>query len=71
VLRTAARGVDIYAVTAALVCEAVDRILGGAVGQGGAFAPGELFDADDFLRALSPQELTFEPARATATAATC
>ena len=60
--RTVARGVDIYAVTAPLVCEAVDRILGGAVGQGGAFAPGELFDADDFLRTLSPGQLTFEPA---------
>jgi short subunit dehydrogenase-like uncharacterized protein len=58
--RAAARGVDIYAVTAPLVCEAVDRILGGAVRQGGAFAPGELFDAEDFLRALSPQELGFD-----------
>ena len=56
-----------------LVCEPVDRILGGAVRRGGAFAPGELFDADDFLRTLSPQELTFElgsPASATAPAAT-
>jgi short subunit dehydrogenase-like uncharacterized protein len=68
--RALARGVDIYAVTAPLVCEAVARILGGAVREGGAFAPGELFDAEDFLRALSPQELTFEPASATAPAAT-
>jgi short subunit dehydrogenase-like uncharacterized protein len=71
--RAVARGVDIYAVTAPLVCEAVDRILGGAVSRGGAFAPGELFDADDFLRTLSPQELTFELGRlasATAPAAT-
>ena len=60
--RAVARGTDIYAVTAPLICEAVDRILGGAVRQGGAFAPGELFDADDFLRTLSPRQLTFEPA---------
>jgi short subunit dehydrogenase-like uncharacterized protein len=66
--RAVARGVDIYAVTAPLVCEAVDRILGGAVRQGGAFAPGELFDADDFLRTLSPQQLTFEPASRLASA---
>jgi short subunit dehydrogenase-like uncharacterized protein len=58
--RAAARGVDIYAVTAPLVCEAVDRVLGDTVREGGAFAPGELFDAEDFLRALSPQELRFE-----------
>jgi hypothetical protein len=38
------------------VREAVDRILGGA------FAPGELFDADDVLRALAAG-VTFEPAR--------
>jgi hypothetical protein len=66
--RAVARGVDIYAVTAPLICEAVDRILGGAVRQGGAFAPGELFDADDLLRTLSPRQLTFEPARCVAPA---
>lgn len=67
--RAAARGIDIYAVTAPLVCEAVERILGGAVRRGGAFAPGELFDADDFLRTLSPRQLTFEPAHCLASAA--
>lgn len=56
-------GVDIYAVTAPIVGEAVARILDGAGRQGGAFAPGELFDADDFLRTLSPRALTFEPVR--------
>jgi hypothetical protein len=66
--RAVARGVDIYAVTAPLVCEAVERILGGSVGQNGAFAPGELFDPDDFLRTLSPQQLTFEPAGCRASA---
>jgi short subunit dehydrogenase-like uncharacterized protein len=60
--RAVARGTDIYAVTAPLVCEAVDRLLVGGVRHGGAFAPGELFAADDFLRALSPRQLTFEPA---------
>lgn len=66
--RAVALGTDIYAVTAPLVCEAVDRILDGAVRHGGAFAPGELFDADDFLRRLSPQQLTFEPASRLASA---
>jgi hypothetical protein len=56
--RAVARGVDIYAVTAPLVCEAVERILAGAA-QGGAFAPGELFGAAEFLRALSPRQLAF------------
>jgi short subunit dehydrogenase-like uncharacterized protein len=66
--RAVARGIDIYAVTAPLICEAVDRILRGGVRQGGAFAPGALFDADDFLRALSPHQLTFAPARCLAAA---
>jgi hypothetical protein len=50
--RAAASGVDIYAVTAPLVCEAVERILAGAGRRGGAFAAGEVFDANDFLRTL-------------------
>jgi NAD(P)-dependent dehydrogenase (short-subunit alcohol dehydrogenase family) len=58
------RGRDIYAVTAPLVCEAVERILDGSVTQSGALAPGEAFDAPAFLGALSPHELTVEIAHA-------
>jgi hypothetical protein len=54
------RGRDIYAVTAPLVCEAVERILDGSAARSGAVAPGEAFDADEFLAALSPHELTLE-----------
>ncbi len=54
------RGQDIYAVTAPLVCEAAERILNGSVKRTGAVAPGEAFDAHQFLEALSPQELAIE-----------
>ncbi|MEU2630957.1 saccharopine dehydrogenase NADP-binding domain-containing protein [Kitasatospora sp. NPDC007106] len=57
--RAVARGKDIYAVTAPLVVEAVDRILTGRTGAVGVVSAGELFDASDFLRALSPH-LTVE-----------
>ncbi|MGW4560861.1 saccharopine dehydrogenase family protein [Streptomyces sp. NPDC004561] len=52
--RTVAKGQDIYAVTAPLVVEAVDRILTGRTTRVGVASAGELFDAPDFLRALSP-----------------
>jgi hypothetical protein len=58
--RARASGRDIYAVTAPLVCEALARILDDARARGGAFAPGELFDAADFLKALTPEHLSFE-----------
>jgi short subunit dehydrogenase-like uncharacterized protein len=61
--RAIAQGRDIYAVTAPLVCEAVERILGAGARGGGAFAPGEIFDAKTFLRALFPQHLTLELSR--------
>jgi hypothetical protein len=48
-----ARGQDIYAVTAPLVVEAVDRILTGRTRTVGVASAGEVFDAPDFLRALS------------------
>jgi uncharacterized protein YbjT (DUF2867 family) len=54
------RGQDIYAVTAPLVCEATERILNGSAKRTGAVAPGEAFDAQQFLAALSPHELTIE-----------
>ncbi|MGW0331068.1 saccharopine dehydrogenase family protein [Streptomyces sp. NPDC003011] len=52
--RAVARGQDIYAVTAPLVVEAVDRILTGRTRTAGVASAGALFDAPDFLRALSP-----------------
>lgn len=52
--RAVARGRDIYAVTAPLVVEAVDRVLAGRTAVVGVASAGEIFDAPDFLRALSP-----------------
>ncbi|MFD6275159.1 saccharopine dehydrogenase family protein [Streptomyces sp. NPDC060209] len=52
--RAVARGQDIYAVTAPLVVEAVDRILKGRTHAFGVASAGEIFDAADFLRGLSP-----------------
>ncbi|AJP02732.1 saccharopine dehydrogenase [Streptomyces cyaneogriseus subsp. noncyanogenus] len=51
--RAVARGRDIYAVTAPLVVEAVDRILTGRTRTTGVASAGEIFDAPGFLRALS------------------
>jgi short subunit dehydrogenase-like uncharacterized protein len=48
-----ARGQDIYAVTAPLAVEAVCRILTGQTRTVGVASAGEIFDAPDFLRALS------------------
>ncbi|MEV4331352.1 saccharopine dehydrogenase NADP-binding domain-containing protein [Streptomyces sp. NPDC049597] len=52
--RAVAGGQDIYAVTAPLAVEAVDRILTGRTRTVGVASAGEIFDAPDFLRALSP-----------------
>jgi hypothetical protein len=52
--RAVARGQDIYAVTAPLVVEAVQRILAGQIKASGVACAGEMFDGPDFLRALSP-----------------
>ncbi|MFF1275817.1 saccharopine dehydrogenase family protein [Streptomyces marokkonensis] len=52
--RAVARGRDIYAVTAPLAVEAVDRILTGRTRTTGVASAGEVFDAPGFLRALSP-----------------
>ncbi|MET7981504.1 MULTISPECIES: saccharopine dehydrogenase NADP-binding domain-containing protein [unclassified Streptomyces] len=57
--RAVARGQDIYAVTAPLVVEAVDRILTGRTRTVGVASAGEIFDAPDFLRTLSPH-ISFE-----------
>lgn len=58
--RAVARGQDIYAITAPLVVEATHRVLATPDGPIGVVAAGELFDARDFLRSLSPEHLTFE-----------
>ena len=55
-----AQGRDIYAFTAPLVVEATQRILDGAAEGAGVLAPGEMFDAPGFLRALAPDYLSFE-----------
>lgn len=57
--RATASGRDIYAVTAPLVVEAAAGILDGRVDMIGVAAPGELFDTEDFLRALDPTHLAF------------
>jgi len=51
--RVVAAGQDIYAVTAPLAVEAVDRILTGRTRTTGVASAGAAFDAPDFLRALS------------------
>jgi short subunit dehydrogenase-like uncharacterized protein len=56
--RATAKGQDIYAFTAPLIVEAVERILDGRARGSGAVAPGEVFDAAEFLGALAPEHLT-------------
>jgi len=58
--RAVVTGQDIYAVTAPLAVEAVHRILTGRTRTVGVASAGEMFDAADFLRALSPH-ISLEP----------
>ena len=58
--RAVASGRDIYAVTAPLVVEATQRLVAGRVRATGVVAPGEVFDARDFLKSLSPAHLSLE-----------
>ena len=51
--RVVASGQDIYAVSAPLAVEAIHRILCGRTNTSGVASAGEIFDAPDFLRALS------------------
>ncbi|PWR10762.1 saccharopine dehydrogenase [Micromonospora acroterricola] len=51
--RVVARGQDIYASSAPLAVEAVQRILDGRTRTSGVASAGAIFDAPDFLRALS------------------
>ncbi|MFC8678586.1 saccharopine dehydrogenase family protein [Streptomyces griseorubiginosus] len=57
--RATARGQDIYAVTAPLVAEALERVLTGRTKTVGVVSAGEIFDAADFLDALAPH-VTFD-----------
>ena len=52
-----ASGRDIYAITAPIVVEAVERVLRGEVQRSGAFAPAEIFEPLNFLQALTSHEL--------------
>jgi hypothetical protein len=58
--RLTASGQDIYAVSAPLAVEAVDRILTGRARRSGVASAGEMFDAPNFLRALG-DHLAIEP----------
>ena len=51
--RASASGRDIYAITAPLLVEALQRILDGRVRGCGALAAGQAFDASDFLASLA------------------
>ncbi|MFJ5776988.1 saccharopine dehydrogenase family protein [Streptomyces sp. NPDC093094] len=51
--RAVASGQDIYAISAPLAVEAVDRVLTGRTRATGVLSAGAAFDAPDFLRALS------------------
>lgn len=52
-----AKGQDIYAVTAPLVVETVNRILSGKAKKTGVTTIGEVFDAVDFLQALNEDDI--------------
>jgi hypothetical protein len=58
--RTIARGRDIYAITAPLVVEALERLLSSPKKVSGTVAPGEIFDARDFLKALTPNQFAVD-----------
>ncbi|MBX4949281.1 short subunit dehydrogenase-like uncharacterized protein [Rhizobium binae] len=58
--RTVARGQDIYAFTAPLVCEVIERLLGRQFSHAGAHAPSEILNAEEVLIALQPDHLAFE-----------
>ncbi|MER5334352.1 saccharopine dehydrogenase NADP-binding domain-containing protein [Micromonospora sp. NPDC002717] len=60
--RVVASGQDIYAISAPLAVEAVHRVLAGRTRTSGVASAGEIFDAPDFLRALSAH-ITLEPCR--------
>lgn len=58
--RAVARGQDIYAFSAPLVCEVVERLLGQKFNCVGAHAPGAVLNAEEVLAALQPDHLAFQ-----------
>jgi len=58
--RAVASGRDIYAVSAPIIVEAMQRVVGGQGKTAGVVAAGEIFDARDFLTTLSPTHLSLE-----------
>jgi NAD(P)-dependent dehydrogenase (short-subunit alcohol dehydrogenase family) len=58
--RAFTHGRDAYAVTAPLVGEAVERLIAGKFRSTGARAPGEIFEAEEILKALGPDHATYE-----------
>lgn len=60
--RATAQGRDIYAVTAPLVVEAMQRIVEGRANATGVAAPGEAFAARDFLESLPMLHVAFADA---------
>lgn len=58
--RAVASGRDIYAVTAPLIVEAMERIVAGRVHLSGVITAGAAFDARDFLATLAPEHLQFD-----------
>ena len=58
--RAAARGRDIYAITAPIVVEAAERILTGRTRATGVITAGEAFDAEDFLRSLPLDDVSWD-----------
>jgi hypothetical protein len=58
--RVVAEGRDIYAFSAVLVCEGLERLLAGSFIGPGAQPPGIAFEAQKLLSALVPNHLTFE-----------
>ncbi len=58
--RITARGQDIYAFSAPLVCEVAARLLDGSCSDVGAHPPGAILNAQEVLSALTPDSMTFE-----------
>ena len=61
-----AEGIDIYAVTAPLLVEAIKRILTGKIKKQGVTTLGEAFDATDFLNALDADDIIISDIKETA-----
>ncbi|WP_018239751.1 saccharopine dehydrogenase NADP-binding domain-containing protein [Ensifer sp. BR816] len=58
--RAVARGRDIYAFSAPLVCEVVEHLSRPGFDHPGAHAPGAVLDAEEVLAGLEPDHLAFE-----------